>query len=174
MHWVNLILGCLRMDDNDDEGWVVTKNWDSPAATVGGYWRSWPRGGAGNKQKFLSIWFENSPNLPFSREAQRNSRRMMDEELSGRKIWVICQVWSESSSRHVSTAVEKLGSWADSSFFQMYSEIRLHCLQLLPYIVSTHVLLSVLLNRSSALSFMMTFKCKRFRKQYYITIFKWK
>ena len=118
MHWVNLILGCLRMDDNDDdEGWVVTKNWDSPAATVGGYWRSWPRGGAGNKQKFLSIWFENSPNLPFSREAQRNSRRMMDEELSGRKIWVICQVWSESSSRHVSTAVEKLGSWADSSFF---------------------------------------------------------
>ena len=30
----------------------VTKNWDSPAATDGGYWRSWPRG-AGNKQKFL-------------------------------------------------------------------------------------------------------------------------
>ena len=77
----------------------VTKNWDSPAATDGGYWHSWPRGGAGNKQKFHSISFENSPSLPFSKEAQRNSRGLMDEESSGRKIWVICQVWRESPSR---------------------------------------------------------------------------
>ena len=31
--------------------------------------------------------------------AQRNSPELMDEEWSGRKIWVNCQVWSEISSR---------------------------------------------------------------------------
>ena len=45
-----------------------------------------------NKQKFHSV----QEFLSSSREAQRNSYRLMDEESTGRKIQVICQLWGKT------------------------------------------------------------------------------
>ena len=95
--------------DDNDEGGCVTKNWDSPRQQMGVIGAAGQGEEQGTNKSFFQFHLR-IPNL-----AQRNSLRLMDEESSGRKIWVICQVWRESSSRLLTR--RKGGRRVQNSYF---------------------------------------------------------